>query len=183
MALWHLLYRPALMHRIDLAPMLVGPWQHMAIYRAMRLAAHDGFADSPGLLGFDFFHSWRTHLCRAQCKPTWPGYGKHEFWEPGRCAAHHMWHMLENAREAEWQGVTVNDQGRMVCALEHHAAHNRNDHTFDYWVSRLTAVVDARAQINHAQQLAEQAWKWYEHFEDPQPEPTPDVMSIEALLS
>lgn len=185
LALWHVLYRPDLMHGIDLAPMLVGPWQHQAIWKTMRWVSYDQpqLVDSPGPLTVDFVRAWAMRLCHTQCIPTWPGFGKHEFWSPGRCAAHHMFHMLEDAREAEWSAVTVNDQGLMVCTLPHHAPHNRRIHTFDYWVSRLTAVVEARAQITHAQRLAEEAWRWYDYFEDPKPEAKPDVMSIEALLS
>jgi len=189
LALWHILNEPSFMSGTDLLPLLVGKWQHRHIWRAMRAVAHGrpSLVESPGPLGHYFFRAWASTLCRAECKPEWPGLGnevvRHEFWSPGRCAARRLWADLEDARVEEWDGVVVNDQGLMVCALPMHAAHSRSVHSFSYWVTRLQAVVDARQQITYAQSLAEQAWKWYERLDEPQPEPALDVVSIESLVS
>ena len=179
--LWHILHDPELVQRVDMAPLLVSAWQHTAIWNAMRRVAQE--RPAAVVLPFDFFTAWATQLCRAECRTEWAGIGKHEFWTEGRCAAHHMWVLLEQAREDEWKGVTVNDHGLMVCALPHHAGHARADHTLTYWLARLTAVRDARAQLRYAYRIADDAWHWYRQFDDPKPEQPNAAAEIEALVS
>lgn len=180
MALWHLLYAPALVRTTDLAPLLVARWQHRSMWAAMRWVTHN----TPELIEqpFEFFRAWRGRLCRTECARRWAN-GPHEFWVPGRCAAHHLWTMLEDARADEWKGVTVTHTGYMECALWHHApGHSRESHTLAYWVDRLTLLADARSQIAYAQKLAEDAWHWW-RAAPPKPEPPSDVVSVEELVS
>jgi len=153
--------------RIDLSSLLVADWRHGAIWRAMRKV-------DPATTYF--VRDWAEILCSDVCTPKWPGYMRHEFWTQ-HCQAHQFWYLLEDAREAEWQGVTVDPKtGLMVCALAHHGPHARSAHTFDYWLKRLQAVRQARADISRAQGLAEQAWRWYEAYDDTPVEQRPSAL-------